>query len=165
MTNGLFKVLVFIIILIILHELGHIISAKALKLKIQKIGFQIMPYPSFFVAIKWPTKEIEKYIYLFSGTFITVSLFVIAYIYNFLNNKYLFFAFIIQLINESNPFYSDFVIAISHKIKIDENYKKSLADFNKEQLSKYLFSPKWYIHLLLWALIIILLFNLKKNVV
>jgi len=164
MINDLMQILIFVIILIILHEFGHVIAAKILKLEIQKIGFKIKPFPSFFVAVKWPTKEIEKYIYLFSGTFVTVILFITAFIFNFGDNKYLYSAFIIQLINETNPLYSDFTIAIVNKqIKNYENFKKSHADYYKEQFSKYLFSTKWYIHFVLWTLIIFLLFNLKKK--
>ena len=107
-----FQILLFSIILLFLHELGHVISAKILGLKIKNISFLFKPYPHFFVAVSWPNNNKERMIYLFSGVFITLSLFAISICFNFFNLKALYIAFIIQIIIESNPFYSDYTIAI-----------------------------------------------------
>ena len=61
-----FQILLFSIILLFLHELGHVISAKILGLKIKKISFLFNPYPHFFVAVSWPNNNKERMIYLFS---------------------------------------------------------------------------------------------------
>ncbi|MBW8049879.1 MAG: hypothetical protein FVQ77_05980 [Cytophagales bacterium] len=160
------EILCFVIILTAFHELGHIIFAKILGLDIQKVGFSLRPYPHVFVSIKWPYKKTEKLIYLFSGSFITLSLFFISFVNDFFEHKFLYYAFAIQFIIETNPFYSDFTIAVvSNNIERLKNNRNINADFYKNQFLKYQFSFKWYIHFVLWTLLITLLFNLKKQII
>jgi hypothetical protein len=155
-----FQILLFSIILLFLHELGHVISAKILGLKIKNISFLFKPYPHFFVAVFWPNNNKERMIYLFSGVFITLSLFAISICFNFFNLKALYIAFIIQIIIESNPFYSDYTIAImsnDKKIKYGKNYGINYT----QHFSKYQFSFNWYLHFIIWTLLIILLIKLN----
>lgn len=148
----------FVMALMILHESGHVISAKIMGLAIQKISFQWKPYPHFFVAIEWPRMEKQRLIYLFSGSFITITLFILAFLFHFLNTKNLYYAFAIQLALESNPFYSDITIAAVTKSKFDyTNTQKSYADLYQEQFSNYQFSYKWYIHFTAWIALILIL--------
>ncbi len=156
----LFQILLYLFLLLFFHELGHVISAKILGLKIKKVSFLLKPYPHFFVAVSWPNNNKEKFIYLFSGVFFTFTLFFISFYNNFFNSKALYIAFLIQIIIESNPFYSDYTIAIlsnDKKIKYGKNYG---VNYN-EQFSKYQFSNKWYFHFFMWAFLIILLINLN----
>tara|TARA_B110001469_G_C9547523_1_gene271718 strand:+ start:259 stop:744 length:486 start_codon:yes stop_codon:yes gene_type:complete len=153
------KINIGVFILLILHELGHIIVAKILNLPIQKIGFLLRPYPHFYVTVKWPQKRQYAFIYLFSGTFVTMTLFIISIINNFFNLSFLFWTFVIQLIIETNPFYSDFTIMTT----LDNlSNRKNLSASNYKKLFKeYQFTAKWYCHFILWGTLILLLFKLK----
>lgn len=158
------QIILFVMALMIFHESGHVISAKIMGLDIQKISFQLKPYPHFFVAIEWPRMEKQRLIYLFSGSFVTVTLFIIAFLFHFFGIKNLYHAFVVQLILESNPFYSDITIAAVTKTKFDytnTNKQKSYSDLYQEKFSNYQFSYKWYIHFTAW--IGLILFSIKYN--
>lgn len=153
------QIIIFFFVLMFLHELGHILAAKYLGLDIKKIGFQTKPYPHFFVAASWPRTNKEKNTYLFAGIIITFSLFLISLGFNFFNLKSLLIAFIIQIAIETNPFYSDITISVvsnSKKVK----YSKSYGVDYKKEFSNYQFTKNWYIHFILWTLLIILLIKL-----
>jgi hypothetical protein len=157
-------ILLFQVILYILHEIGHIVTAKTLKLKIFNIGFLLKPYPHIYVAIKWPKNHLQKYVYLFSGTFTTLCLFIVALYFNFFDNKYLYWAFMIQFIIELNPFYSDFTIAFVTSKESSKNRMKSYANNYNTQFKKYQFSLNWYIHFTLWTLIIYVFIKFNKYI-
>ena len=155
-----FQILLFSLLLLFLPELGHVVSAKILGLKIKNISFLFKPYPHIYVAVSWPKNNKERMVYLFSGVFVTLSLFSLSLYHNFFNFKALYIAFIIQIIIESNPFYSDYTIAImfnDKKIKYGKNYGINYA----QHFSKYQFSSKWYLHFIICTLLIILLIKLN----
>jgi len=153
------KINIGVFILLILHEFGHIIVAMILNLPIHNIGFRLRPYPHFFVTIKWPRKRLYAYIYLFSGTLVTLILFFVSIINNFFSFSFLYWCFVIQLIIETNPFYSDFTIAsITNTVK--KKTKSYVFDYQKI-FKEYQYTPKWYIHFISWGIIIILLIKLK----
>lgn len=142
-----------------LHELGHILAAKHLGLDIKKVGFQTKPYPHFFVAASWPHTNKEKNIYLFAGIATTLCLLLLSICFNFFNLKSLLIAFIIQIITETNPFYSDITILVvssSKKVK----YGKAYGIDYKKEFSNYQFTKNWYVHFILWTVLIILLIKL-----
>lgn len=151
-----------VIVLMFLHELGHVLFAKLLGLKVYKVGFQWSPYPHFFVAADWPKQQLKRLIYLFSGSLITVTLFFISYCVNWLENSAIYYAFAIQLIIELNPFYSDFTIAAVTSNEFEANMNKSYADLYKERFAHYQFSYRWYIHFALWVIFILML--VKNNI-
>lgn len=140
MINAAF-VIILIIILIILHEVAHYLSAKLMHLKIHRAGFKLVPLPHCFVEIE-EVKGWKLYAFLYAGFSMTLTLFLIALYYNFWSVKQVCWAFLIQIIIETNPFFSDFVISFLYKKNMPHNliYKK------------YLFSTKWYVHFLLWSL-------------
>ncbi|WP_196890114.1 hypothetical protein [Aureivirga sp. CE67] len=140
--------------LIIIHELGHVISALILNLKITKIGFQWIPYPHAYVKIKWPESKTKALIYLLAGSFMTIVLLAISLINNFFGLEALALAFFIQLIIEFNPFYSDFTIIRAIFSERSTN-QETHAALMKEQL----FTPLWYVHFVAW---VFLIFQLKK---
>lgn len=154
------QTLLLIFFLLLLHELGHIISAKIMGLSIKKIGVSSKPYPHVFVAVQWAKERIKRYIYLFSGTAVTLTLFLISFSFHFFDVRSLMYAFIIQLIIETNPFYSDFTIAIvTRKINtLGINTK----NYYQEIYKNHAFSSLWYIHFIIWACITFLLINLTK---
>ncbi|MDV3566844.1 hypothetical protein CMT56_15740 [Elizabethkingia anophelis] len=142
-----------------LHELGHVIAAKYLSLHVKKVGFQMKPYPHFYVAASWPRTIRAKNIYLFAGSFVTICLFILFFCFNFFFLKSLLIAFIIQICLETNPLYSDITIAVvsaSKKIRYGKSYG---IDYAREY-SNYKFSIRWYIHFILWTALIILLIKL-----
>lgn len=154
------QIITFVFFLMCLHELGHIIAARYLGLHIKKIGFQTKPYPHFFVAASWPRTNRDKNIYLFSGMFVTMCLFIFSIFNNFFLSQSLFFAFVIQIAFETNPFYSDITIAIvssNKRIKYGRTYG---IDY-KEQFSNYQYSNYWYLHFILWTILIIILIKLN----
>lgn len=149
----------FLLVFLFFHELGHIISAKIISLNIYKVGFTFTPYPHVYVAVEWTPNNLKRYIYLFSGILATIILFLISYWFNFFYTKLLIYSFIIQFILETNPFYSDFVIAnITNEIK--NNGIESNINSYKKIFNDYIFSIKWYIHFIIWMLLI--LFLIKK---
>lgn len=150
------QVVLIIVVLMILHETGHILAAKILGLKVYQVGFQWHPYPHLFVAAAWPRTETEKLIYLFSGPFVTANLFFIAFFFDFFGFKHIYYAFAIQLIVEANPFYSDFTIAAITKSKPKDTNATSIH-LSQMPLSDYLFSFKWYVHFSIWTFFIIVL--------
>ncbi len=159
----LFLLFIFLFGLIVFHELGHITFAKLLNLSIQKIGFQLKPYPHFFVAVKWPKNRLKKFIYLFSGTFFTLVLFIVSIYNRFFELPILYWAFFIQFTIETNPFYSDFTIAFVSNNKLNKGVK-SYAENYKVQFQKYQYSFRWYFHFIIWTSIIISFIKLKNQI-
>ena len=160
---GALQIILFIILLIVLHELAHIVCARVLGIPIQRIGLTTSPYPHIYVLIKWPKESRKKYCYLYAGTFITLGGFLVFSFYHFFNNQFLFYAYVIQIVFETNPFYSDFTISMATRISLKKEVK-SYAQYYKEQLNMYQFSLPWYIHFLIWTIIILVLINLKGHI-
>lgn len=154
---NLLIIIFFIAMMLVFHESSHIISARMMGLKLYQIGFKFKPLPHFSVKAERPHAAYKKYIYQFSGFFCTLVLLTIASLNHFWENKQLYWAFVIQLIIETNPFYSDFVISIIDKK--NSKYKKPMN--HGVILKTYFFSPLWYLHFIIWTIFIILLFNLK----
>lgn len=155
------EIIILVLLLLFIHELGHVTMAKILGLPIQRMGFQFRPYPHLYVSVEWPRDNREKYLYLFSGIFITVSLFCISIYHEFFHLTQLYWAFVIQLTIETNPFYSDFTVAIVSRYN-PSNKLMSYVENYKLQFKKYKYSLKWYVHFIIWTIIILLLIKFKK---
>ncbi len=146
--------------LIFLHEIAHIIAAKSFKLEIKGIGFALKPYPNVHVKIKWSNDKWATLFFLLAGNFLTISIFILAYLFTpFLQIKAVYLAFAFQVINEINPFYSDYLTARLMLVKNDNN-KLATNDF-KEKVKADMFSAYWYIHFIIWTFIIIFLLKGK----
>lgn len=136
-------VTITILVLTVLHELGHVAAAKALNLRIFKVGALLRPFPHLFVAVGYPKVFWKKFIYLMAGSAVTLSLLLICFLSGQLVLlKWLSLAFAYQIIMETNPFYSDFTIITG--IPTDD----------------YLFTKKWYIHFFAWMCIIIVIIKM-----
>ena len=162
-----FYIPMFLFVIVILHEMGHLISAKLMRLTVEKVGFSVKPVPRLYVSVidnNIPLKK--RLIYLLSGSMMTLILF--TFFCTFV--KYpqsLYYAFAYQIIVETNPFYSDYVVALISGLSRKEIrrffYKKKHAphietkDVIQEATSNYMYSGIWYIHFILWAIIIVLL--------
>lgn len=126
-------VLSLIIAFLVAHEIGHLLCALILRLKVDKIGISFRPYPHPYVAVSGVRNRVEYFCFMFSGFFITLSLFILFLITGLLNVKLLYIAITIEILLETNPYHSDFTIAFNVKEK---------------------FSLKWYIHFTLWFILI-----------
>lgn len=152
-------ILLTYLLLVVSHELGHYISAKLMKLKDIKIGVTFVPFPHPYVAALIDRNAWKKYIFLFSGISMTLIIYSLTYFNYQLKYDFIRIALIIKLCMETNPFYSDFTIAFKPKSR--ENNNKSVSKQIKYQSASakkdYLFSFKWYLHFLIWLLLILLL--------
>lgn len=167
------EIFIFVSLILIVHEFGHYTSAKLLNLEVEKVGFAIKPFPRFYVSVIDSNITLRKrLIYLLSGNFTTLLIFICLLLFG-VKDKNLYYAFAFQIIVETNPFYSDYIVATI--------YYLSIAKFKKQYMQKkqnmktvetkqniiialqkeHLFSMIWYIHFLLWALIIVVLLSPK----
>lgn len=160
----------YILTIILLHEVGHVIAAKALNLTIERIGFSIKPVPRFYVSIidnNIPANK--RLIYLLSGNLSTLLLFLV-FLFSGIGSKSLYYAFSFQLVVETNPFYSDYVIAFisyiyrkdfrAFHIKRKYNAEAQASAFSIEDFkNQYMFGKQWYLHFILWSVLIIFLLS------
>lgn len=151
------KVTLVITILLFLHEVSHALAAKALGLTIVGCGVKSKPYPHFYVAAERPRNKFQKYTYLLAGIFSTLLWAVVCWSLGWASYSFITWAFIIQLSAETNPFYSDFTIAIiDHKIRRQRKITPYQTEF-EAIIKKHQFSMQWYIHFILWTAIVIVL--------
>lgn len=145
-------------LLLILHECAHVISAIIMGLKVVQIGLKTSPLPHLFVAIEPTLIEYKKYLFLFAGVGLTIILFFISIYYKFWNINSIYWGFAIQLIVETNPFYSDFTIAIN-----DKQGSNNLDNIPENRYREdYRYSRAWYFHFLFWTIFILVLVKLKN---
>ena len=127
--NMLIEIIIFMIILIIFHELSHMTFAILNGGKIVGIGFNVFPFPFIYVkAIN--VKNLIGY-YLAGPIFDLLALFIIFFMIKY---KPLKIAILINVILNSNPFFSDWLLI--------KNYKWTLI---------------WYLHFSIWGALIIFL--------
>jgi uncharacterized membrane protein len=132
------------LVLMTIHESGHIGSAKLMGLRITSIGLMMKPIPHPFVAIKWSSSRPKVLVFFFAGVALTVLQFSLLLGYRFFDQPIIYFAFCAQLILETNPFYSDFTLAV----RFMEYPRKT----------EYQYTLLWYLHISFWvALIVVLL--------
>jgi len=155
------KIAFFLLLLITAHELGHIACAKLLNLKIKDVGFTLFPYPHVYVAVRWPRGERKRLIYLFSGFVVYLIIFTICWLNGFFGSQALFYALGFQALIETNPVYSDFVIAqtMNNTWKKVKKQGKSYKKAAQSSLKNHLFSSRWYVHFSAWTLLILLFVN------
>jgi len=160
----LLKISILVFVFTILHELGHVICSRLLKLKITGMGLEYTPFPHFYVSVKWPYILYQKVLYLLSGFFaylIIVGVCLIFYSFG-ITNDIIKYALFFQLIIETNPIYSDFVILqLVKKIYTKSKNSTNFKSIYKEAYTQHLFSKFWYLHFFLWTLLI---FSLIKMV-
>ncbi len=151
-----FQVAAYVVMLIALHELGHVASAKLLRIPIRKMGVTLFPVPHFFVSIKWPKARRDRLIYLFAGFAVYCCILFVCWCNHFFDSRALIIALGIQLIIETNPIYSDFVIAqlisrVYGKFRQRNNYKTAY----REVMRNHLYSNRWYLHFFAWSLLVV----------
>lgn len=119
----------------LMHEGGHMLAARLFRLKIEKFGYTLFPVPHFFVSVLNVPDNYIKYIFLFSGLLTSLILFLSLWMCNLLQIQYIYYAVAILITLDTNPFYSDFT-----NIEVFGN--------------QYKFSYLWYLHFIVWGLII-----------
>lgn len=136
MLSNIMLFLCFASIFMMLHEMGHVLAAKIFELKIVKLGINILPIPHVFIVVDSPPQKNVQLIFYFAGFFVTLELFLVLWLTDLLVYQVIYYAACLQLLADSNPFFSDFSLAFP------KNYK---------------FSSLWYVHFTLWALLLIFL--------
>ena len=99
----------FFLLFLALHELGHIIAAKLMKLEIEKVGFTWKPVPHPYVSVLNVKSDKQRILFLIAGPIITLSIFILLFAFGQLSREVVYAAIVFQLILDTNPFYSDFV--------------------------------------------------------
>jgi hypothetical protein len=158
---------ILLLSVLLLHESGHYISAKLQGLVVDKFSFSIKPVPHFFVSVIDRRISMKQRIFFLIGGNIFILVTFISFILSGVSFKYLYYVFVYQIILDTNPFYSDYVVAImSYSYKkyfrkhyLDNGFKKHKEMEINELKELYMFSPLWYIHCLVWGGIIVLLFS------
>ncbi len=135
---GLFTLTLF-------HELGHVVSAFLLRLRIYNVGIAMFPYPHPYVKVEHTDKRTHRYIFYYAGIGMTVLLLIVSYLTGLLSYKMIYYAFAIELIIELNPFHSDIFLVHAEA----EDYGK--FNFSLSGNRKYYF--------FFWLALIYLFFN------
>jgi len=155
----------FLFLLLVIHETGHVLTAKILQLNIRKVGFTLVPFPHVFVRVDWPRVKKERTFFLMSGFATILLLFALVLIAG-ISFKPLLIALCLQLIIETNPIYSDFVI-IKIVDKVIAEVRKTRQPYPavyKRIYKKYLFTSGWYVHFFVWTIIVVSVLNVIKNI-
>lgn len=152
------------------HEIGHLLCAKLFKFRIIKISFALKPIPHTFVHVSINNSKVnnlKRKIYYLSGFFVYMSLLVVfvastnCHSWALLQYESIVYAFFIQFMIETNPFFSDFVLLqldndIQNKLKAGR-YRVSFKAVHKQAFSLHQFSKNWYIHFTLWTITLLLI--------
>tara|TARA_B110000238_G_C16112055_1_gene433134 strand:- start:1623 stop:2099 length:477 start_codon:yes stop_codon:yes gene_type:complete len=141
-----------VLIFSFIHELGHFFMAKILGIKVIKFGFKIIPIPHFFITTPWIRNKKNRMMFLFAGLALILLLFFLFLPLNFKGVELVKKALLIQIIFDTNPFFSDVVFAMIMPLNT-ENNATSFYEIYKRKYSKHKFSISWYLHLVLWILI------------
>lgn len=122
-----------------------------LGLNIIKINFKIFPIPHISISVDNEDGNIyKKTLFLISGSLMSLVIFTFCYYTNLTSIGWILLAYKIQLILELNPFFSDITIFFNDK------KNSSTKDFyNSYKKNNYLYTFGWYIHLILWVIILI----------
>lgn len=152
------KILFSSLIIICLHELGHYAVLKIFKIPIYCMGISIQPVPHFYIRYKWPASIFKHCLIILSGSITTILGFTALHLLvDYPTMSPVFVAYYFQIICETNPFFSDYVFAyVIYKNKIDDLTPRGINNY-RSLIIKYMFSPAWYIHFILWGSLIILL--------
>ena len=152
------KILFFSLIIICLHELGHYAVLKIFKIPVYCMGVSAQPVPHFYIRYKWPTSIFKHCLIILSGSITTILGFIVSLLLvDYPIVSLVFVAYYFQFICETNPFFSDYVFAyIICKNRISDSTPRGIDNY-RSLIKKYMFSPAWYVHFILWGILIMLL--------
>ncbi|MEO0734255.1 MAG: hypothetical protein AAFZ52_15575 [Bacteroidota bacterium] len=136
-----------VVVLMLLHETAHYLSARAMNLRVIDFGFKTdrtVPYP--FVEVGWTPDVNKRTVYLMAGVATTASLLLLVLLLlgaRLPEGVYLGFA--VQLLLETNPVFSDFTLL------------RAMSAGRRKATE--LFSTTWYVHFLIWAGLLVFLLS------
>lgn len=136
------------LVLLALHECAHAFAAYRLGLRVYGLGVSLRPVPHVYVQADYSPSARKRWWFYAAGPLSTFALFVL-FLCSPWHPLWLARAFVIMLILESNPFFSDFTLL--YTINQLHRGKTHSAKQVREQ---FLFSPKWYIWFGGWMLYI-----------
>lgn len=144
-----------VVVLMFLHEGAHYLSAKTMDLRVIGYGFKTerrVPYP--YVEVSWTPDARKRRIYLMAGVASTISFFCLTMLATgFSPFTGIYLGFAAQLILETNPVFSDFIILR----RMAAGSGKPTGD--DSDTNSHLFTFEWYLHFTLWIGLIIALLS------
>lgn len=139
-----------VVALMFLHELAHYLSARVMDLRVIGYGIKTdakVPHP--YVEVGWTNDRWKRTVYLMAGVATTVSLFALLFsTTGFWLVPGIYLGFAIQLILETNPLYSDFIIL-----------RKMAKGGGRKGNNDELFTLPWYLHFMVWSGLVIVLLS------
>lgn len=156
------------------HESGHYIAARLMHCNVEKVTFRWTPIPRIFVTIiDSGLSGIQKIIYWIAGNLMTLFLFAVYNIFG-ISFRPVTSLFVLQIIIETNPFYSDYsniAFYIKNRRKLrsmpafiqDSQMELRVNQIINELKENYFLSDVWYIHFITWGILIVVackLFNI-----
>jgi hypothetical protein len=144
----------YLILIVSVHELSHVLVALCVSFKITGMGISLLPVPHFHVSVI-SHGGLKQTLFILSGLIIELSFFAVLLCFEFFSSPALYYALSLQILIDSNPFYSDALFAI----------EKDAAYYTGPiQENPYLFSKNWYLLLTAWFILIIVLIIIKQNI-
>jgi len=144
-------------LLMLLHELGHVICGLVMGYKLDYIGFSRGSIFPHVAMTAYRETRLRHSVFLLGGFLSTLTLFGLFSLRILDAPQVIFTAFFVQLAIETNPFFSDFSMLLFYH----ESYLSSRSDITqlKEKIKEQWFSLKWYLHLSVWILLIVVLYR------
>jgi membrane-associated protease RseP (regulator of RpoE activity) len=160
---------IFLLIVVLVHEFGHFVSAKLQHLSVVKFCFTVKPLPHFYISIIENSITMRQRILFLLGGNLMILLLFAGFLLSGFDNRYIYYILVYQILIDTNPFYSDYVVVITsflYRKLFRTNYytrsKKENQELNINEIKeRYMFNPIWYIHFILWGILSILLVSPK----
>jgi len=160
---------ILLLIVVLMHEFGHFIVAKLQRLPVDKFGFSLKPLPHFYVSIIENNITMRQRILFLLGGNLMVLLLFTCFLLSGFDHRYIYYILVYQILIDTNPFYSDYVVIIVsflyRKLFRASYYTRSRKENQELNINeikdRYMFSPVWYLHCILWGILAILLISPK----
>ena len=134
------EIILYLFILLCLHEFAHYLFAIFNKIEVLKIGCTLVPIPHPYIMVRGIQTRKQLIGFYFAGIACTVLLFVVLLLSPYGIDKNVYYAFCLMSALETNPYYSDITL-----------FKKEYRNREDAQINK--------LHVILWFLWISLLFT------
>jgi hypothetical protein len=148
-------------LLFALHQVGHLVSARLMGLPVPKVKLSSQPLPHPYAIAFRTTDRKKQLVYILSGVGVSVSLFVVGALFGFFQIKTVYYALVLIVLLDSNPFYSDTLLAMSllwQKRKFVPRGKNWKQQY-QQQFGNQLYSVQWYMYFIIWAVSAIVLLS------
>ena len=149
--QSFFAIACYLVLLTVMHELGHVVCARLLGKRVSDCGVSLRPVPHFFVTIEGDLRRGAKCVYLLSGVSVVVLLSVVFILLS-AECYTVRVAVILQLLLDTNPLYSDVALVFRLLTKRRGVQDPTLATL----FTEYHYTGVWYLHLVIWVFCILL---------